>query len=375
MMPRILIIDPYYPAFLKSFYNLHPHLKTAKFSVQKKELMNEMFGTADFYSHALTALGCQTEDVVMNNEYFQKRWLSEHSSMQMSLPQKVSDFLIGHFPIISGKIAQGWELKILHEQIKSFRPDVIYSHNLGYVDPNFLNQIKDRVKLIVGQIACPVPLWRNFAPYDLIITSFPHYVPMFKRKSIKSEYLQLCFEPRVLRTIPAQKRIYDVTFIGGISRAHKQGFKLLNDLANRIKIDVWGYGKEELDPKSNLYKYHHGEAWGKDMYKLMLQSKITINRHIDVAKNYANNMRLYEATGCGVLLITDHKDNLNQLFKEGKEVVSYTSQDDLVNKIWYYLTHDDQRMKIAAAGQTRTLRDHTYGVRMKQLLNIIQKYL
>jgi len=372
---RMLIIDPYYPAFLTSFYDRFPHLKTAEFSVQKQALIDELFGTADFYSHALTKLGYPAEDVILNAEYLQKQWLSEHSSIQLPLPQKLSDFLISHLPIISGKIAQNWELKVLNEQIRHFRPDIIYSHNLGYLDPDFLTQIKSQVKLIVGQIACPLPFWRNFAPYDLIITSFPHYVPMFRRRGIASEYLPLCFEPRVLDKIPAQKRIYDVTFIGGISRAHTQGFKLLNQLADRIKLDVWGYGKSDLDPSSNLYKYHHGEAWGKDMYKLMLQSKITINRHIDVAQNYANNMRLYEATGCGALLITDHKDNLGQLFKVGKEVIAYRNMVDLVAKIRYYSAHADQRREIAASGQSRTLRDHTYNVRMGQLINILENYL
>jgi len=198
---------------------------------------------------------------------------------------------------------------------------------------------------------------------------------MFRRRGIKSEYLPLCFEPRVLDKIPTQKRIYDVTFIGGISRAHKHGFQLLNELANRIKIDVWGYGKNDLNPSSNLYKYHHGETWGKDMYKLMLQSKITINRHIDVAKNNANNMRLYEATGCGAMLITDRKDNLDELFKVGEEVIAYWNIDELVAKIRYYLAHADQRREIASAGQRRTLRDHTYPVRMKQLIGILENYL
>ena len=52
------------------------------------------------------------------------------------------------------------------------------------------------------------------------------------------------------------------------------------------------------------------EVWGLDMYRALARSKITINRHINVAENNANNMRLFEATGTGSLLITDRKDNL-----------------------------------------------------------------
>jgi len=372
---KILIIDPYYPTFLSSFYSKYPDAKNLTHQKQKQKLFKELFGTADFYSNALTKIGHPGEDIILNNESLQKQWLKENGSIFLSIKDRFQDFTIKHLPLVAGKIAQNWELKILDQQIKVFKPDVIYSHNIGYLDPGFLKTIKPRVKLIVGQIACPIPFWQNFKPYDLIITSFPHYLKKFKQKGIKAEYLPLCFESSILKQIPSQKRIYDFTFIGGISRAHQQGFKLLNQLADQVKIDVWGYGKEELNPKSQLYKYHHGEAWGKDMYKLMLQSKITLNRHIDVAKNYANNTRLYEATGCGTMLLTDQKNNLSDLFAVGKEVVAYTDIHDLVKKANYYLNHNKERQKIAKAGQKRTLKDHNYQVRMTQLVEILQKYI
>jgi spore maturation protein CgeB len=96
----------------------------------------------------------------------------------------------------------------------------------------------------------------------------------------------------------------------------------------------------------------------------MLQSYITINRHIDVAGEYANNMRLFEATGCGALLFTDNKKNLNDIFVEGKEVIAYTSSSDLIDKIQYFFSHRQEGEAIAKAGQARTLKDHTYTIRM-----------
>ncbi len=69
------------------------------------------------------------------------------------------------------------------------------------------------------------------------------------------------------------------------------------------------------------------------------KSFITINRHIDVAENYANNMRLFEATGCGALLITDYKDNLNELFEIGEEIVAYRSPEEAAALIKYYLSN------------------------------------
>ena len=110
------------------------------------------------------------------------------------------------------------------------------------------------------------------------------------------------------------------------------------------------------------------------MFQILHRSKITLNHHGDVAP-YANNMRLYEATGVGALLITDWKENLHKMFEPGKEVVAYRNPEECVELIQYYLEHDEERKSIARAGQQRTLREHTYYKRTQELLEIVQRHL
>jgi len=94
------------------------------------------------------------------------------------------------------------------------------------------------------------------------------------------------------------------------------------------------------------------------MYHVLNCSRITLNHHGDVLP-YANNMRLFEATGVGTLLLTDWKENLGEMFDPGKEVVAYRTPEECAELIRYYLAHDDERQAIARAGQGRTLREHT----------------
>ena len=111
------------------------------------------------------------------------------------------------------------------------------------------------------------------------------------------------------------------------------------------------------------------------MFRVLHQSRITLNHHIDVAEDYAGNLRLFEATGMGSLLVTDWKKNLHEMFEPDKEVVAYRTQEECVEKVEYYLAHDDEREAIARAGQQRTLRDHTFRRRMQELEGIVLKYL
>ena len=80
-------------------------------------------------------------------------------------------------------------------------------------------------------------------------------------------------------------------------------------------MEIFGYGANKLPINSFVRKNHKGIKWGLDMYKILGRSKISFNRHINTAENNANNMRLYEATGMGSLLLTDMKDNLHNLLK------------------------------------------------------------
>ncbi len=111
------------------------------------------------------------------------------------------------------------------------------------------------------------------------------------------------------------------------------------------------------------------------MYQALHNAKISLNLHIDAAGNNANNMRLYESTGVGAMLLTDHKDNLHTLFEPGQEVVAYRSQEECSELIGYYLSHEAERQAIAAAGQARTLKEHTYAHRMQELVDILSQSL
>jgi spore maturation protein CgeB len=97
--------------------------------------------------------------------------------------------------------------------------------------------------------------------------------------------------------------------------------------------------------------------------------------HINVAGKFADNMRLFEATGMGTLLITDWKENLHKMFELGKEVIAYRTAEECVDLIQYYLEHDKEREAIACEGQERTLREHTCYQRMKELVELVGKYL
>jgi hypothetical protein len=366
---RFLIVDTYYPAFLDSVYASQGGLAQQPYVQQWRALMDQYFGTADFYSANLQKLGQEATEIVANCRPLQMRWAEEHGlSIRYSLQRRTYRGL--PFPWLD----KDWFYPILLAQVKDYRPDVIHFPDPGHIDAAFLCEIRSYVRLITGQIASPIPRSADFRQYDLMLSSFPHFVERLQQQGLRSAYLNLGFEPRVLQHLK-RTEVYDVVFVGGLSSSHAERISFLERVAQGTRVDWWGYGVKNLASNSPLRSTYHGSAWALDMYEKLFNDRIALNHHIDVAENYANNMRLYEATGVGSFLLTDFKDNLHQLFKPGKEVIAYRSPEECVELICYYLKNEEERQTIARTGQERTLREHTYHHRMQEFVEIVGKYL
>ena len=349
---KILFLNTYYAGFLKDHYQRHPGLAEQPYWQQKRSLQEQCFGDSDFYSAGMCVAGWDADDLIVNAEPLQAAWAAEQGLSQQDMGS------------------------ILLAQIEQFAPDVIYLQDLSLATTELLARIRLHVRLIVGQIASPLPPHTDLAGIDLLFSSFPHFVDQFRSQGKAAWYQPLAFEPRVLQRLSATKqRSLEVTFVGGLSPHHGKGLEQLTAIAAQEPFDVWGYGAQNLPPGSPLSPHHHGEAWGLEMFSVLRQSVITLNRHIDVASDYANNMRLFEATGCGALLITDYRSNLHRLFEIGREVVAYRSPEEAADLISYYRAHPEEAAEIAAAGQQRTLRDHTYTARMTQTAEILERQL
>jgi spore maturation protein CgeB len=156
---------------------------------------------------------------------------------------------------------------------------------------------------------------------------------------------------------------------------HRNRIRFLERITERHdNVAFWGDGASQLPADSPIRHNYRGIAWGPEMFLILRRSHITLNKHIAIAENNANNMRLFEATGMGACLITDWKENLHDLFEPGKEVIAYHSVEECLDLIRYFCEHSAERGRIAEAGHARCLRDHTYQQRMVELTAVLMRY-
>jgi len=85
------------------------------------------------------------------------------------------------------------------------------------------------------------------------------------------------------------------------------------------------------------------------------------------------NQRVFDVPACGAFLITDYRRQLENFFEPGREVICYSTAEDIEDLIRYYLKHEHERVQITERAHDRVLREHTYVRRLTQLVDRMRR--
>ncbi len=353
--------------YLALFYAAHPDLADQTYVEHRAALMADCYGWSDYWQQNLQATGkVVCADVVINAEALQKQWARENGVSW------------------SGS---GWALEILLAQIKEFQPQVLFTHDFVTVTPAFRRMVREvvpSIRMVVGWDGVARCDTAHFAGCDLMLSCARHVVDYYRGQGMRSEFFKLGFESSLLERIDSLERTTECSFIGSIYLgAHEKRFRRIAEIARQELIDLhltvshgrflrsrlgllargemgalWRIRRSWLDYKFLTAESESG-LFGLAMYRKLAESQVGLNIHIDASGGLSGNMRLFEVTGMGTCLLTDRKDNLGDLFEEGREVVVFDHAADAVEKLRWLRENPDVRDQIARAGQARTLRDHS----------------
>ena len=401
-MIRFQKITTIYPEFAVPFRKQYPDYASLAYDELHERLITACYGWSDYFAKYLGQRGYEAQELFANFELLQKAWARENGVRFTR---------------------RNWLQEITLAQVKAFQPDVLFLEDLYVCDGDFRAQVRDECKRPVKIIGWRAALTEDYGvlkDLDLVLTCAPVFIEAMARHGIKAELMSHAFEPSILDKVGPAASPLDFTFIGIIaltSGFHGQRYRMVERLMETTPLEMWGEiiapavrtGNGNLitrwtgrangaiervlgerlklpgigratsantqpeDPiKQRQPEKFHESVFGLDNFRLLGRSRLTFNCHIDCAESSAGNARLFEATGMGACLITDWKTNLPQLFEPDTEVVTYRSIEECIEKVKYLLDHEPQRQRIAAAGQKRTLRDHTYVKRAAQLDEIIR---
>ncbi len=186
---------------------------------------------------------------------------------------------------------------------------------------------------------------RWWIPYmDYIFTADKAAVVRYQKFGAKAFHLLVTGEPEDFRAPPVNI-YYDVSFVGSKYVADRE--ELLNNLcSDGVSVATFGKG------------WANGFISHDEMVQIFSNSKI----NICFTKSYAGKRnqlkgKIFDITMSGGFLLCEYVEGIEDYFEIGKEIVSFNSYPEALEKINYFLINDEARERIAKAGQLRATRD------------------
>ncbi|MFE0558218.1 DUF3880 domain-containing protein [Paenibacillus sp. NPDC058910] len=273
---------------------------------------------------------------------------------------------------------------------KKFQPDLVLALNGVVLEADTLKQLRDSgFKTAIWFTDDPYYTdWTvSIAPrYDYIFTLESNCVSFYRDLGCEHVYhLPFAVNPNVFypKHVPTSYQT-DICFIG---TAYWNRVELMDHLApilknKKVVISGWWWDRmqhyAQLSDKIKLGDWMTSE----DTATYYNGAKIVINQHRSSDDDTINansrkvqalsvNPRTFEISGCGTLQLSDIRHDMSQLYSPGSEIETYGSYGELMDKIDYYLRHEEERQRIALNGLMRTRKDHTYHKRLGLMLRTI----
>ncbi len=183
------------------------------------------------------------------------------------------------------------------------------------------------------------------AEYDVVFVAQKDFIPRYRSAGCRRvHWLPLAHDPAIHRKLDVPKR-RNLVFVGNPWPGTERG-RVVERMQASAGMEVHS-------------------AYLHDMARIQSEAKIVFNRSLsqDV------NMRVFEALGCGSLLLTDRCENgFEELFQPGRDLVVYSSVEEAIELARQYLDAEEGRETIARQGHERALAAHTYDLRASEIL-------
>ena len=161
--------------------------------------------------------------------------------------------------------------------------------------------------------------------------------------------------------LPSSSCRHDVSFVGSMYGYRAKWIAALR--ASGIEVSCFGHGTE------------NGVVSAAEIPEIFRTSRISLN--FSGAGQGAGGSgdrrqikaRTFEVPGAGGFLLTEAAPGLDRYFSISREIVTFDTPSQLVEKARYYLDRPDERDAIARAGHARTMAEHTYERRISEILD------
>lgn len=154
----------------------------------------------------------------------------------------------------------------------------------------------------------------------------------------------------------------------GYHMAFIERVALINTLSEYFTTDLYTLSDTSVLKKSQNLKLHQGGVKTlTEMPAVFRDSLINLNLTMQPIQT-GLPQRIFDIAASRGFIMTDRRPEMENCFEPGIEAECFSDTEELIDKCSYYLTHEDERQKIAEAGHTRLKKEHTWEHRASQII-------
>jgi len=207
--------------------------------------------------------------------------------------------------------------------------------------------------------------------FDLVLTINP-LCDRFALYGTEAWFIPGVFSPTVFSPESDPRKEIDVSFIGAMRG--KVGREQYADALAKAGIDLRVYGAGtpagvvtepqviEIYRRSRINLNFTGSSLATP-----LDADLSINRRVRQVKGRCSKIAL-----CGSFVLSEYAPGIEKLFDIGSEIDVFHDEDELVEKVRFYLTHEDKREKMAAKAYARAVEQYDEAKFGRQLARAIE---
>ncbi len=247
------------------------------------------------------------------------------------------------------------------KQEGSNKTDIAFVGSLYDEEHTFYRRIKDIPEYTRGYLEGIMAAQSKIYGYnfvqsmltDKIMDDMSKDLPMTPGKDSVAKREYLFAEYAINREITARERYELIAAVGSRFGSHgKPGMDIYTQNPD-VKIDG---------------VINHGSADHLNIAPFIFNNA-RINLNITLRSIHTGiPFRSFEILGAGGFLLSNYQADYADCYTDGEDYVSFSSREDMLDKIEYYLSHEKERAQIAANGLKTTMDNHTYAHRLKIML-------
>ena len=165
---------------------------------------------------------------------------------------------------------------------------------------------------------------------------------------------------------PNDKAVMAHLYLGN-KVTEQERLRLLGRVSQEFKLDLYTASDFSPLPKA---EYKGLARTATEMPKIFHLSKINLNFTSKPIRT-GIPLRLWDILGAGGFALTNYQSEIPEYFEVGKDLDTYASEEELVQKIRYYLEHEEERKEIARNGYQKAKERYSLELRVKQILQIV----